>query len=469
MTGYGDILKGTLCTEAFIIPYEGIYLAYFPLRRAAFPGNASTVNFLYSLKSQSGADASLEEQALLEFLNDLGVLGDAGDFPPAVPEDEPFEPTRVTLFLTTRCNLRCLYCYASAGTDPGRDMDIDLARRAIELVARNAVAQGKHSIEVAFHGGGEPTINWTILTGAVAYAKELADELNLEPRFKAASNGVFSAEQCRWIVSNLSGMSLSVDGLAEIHDYHRPLAGDGGSSEIVLRTLEAFEKAGFPFSIRTTVTATSCEEVPKGVEFLLNVCRPKQIMLEPVYELGRARGKNLNVMPEKFVASFREARKIADQYDTPLIYSAARLEVLTGRFCGACSGSFCITPTGKVSACYETFEEGAECSDHFLFGRYDPASCSFIFDGEKLEQIKKRNVQSIPWCQGCFCKWHCAGDCPNLVRHASVDGEFTGHSRCEITRALILDQILSKIRESGGAFWKGDESLVGTTICRNFH
>jgi hypothetical protein len=34
-----------------------------------------------------------------------------------------------------------------------------------------------------------------------------------------------------------------------------------------------------------------------------------------------------------------------------------------------------------------------------------------------------------------------------------VDGEFAGDPRCEITRALTLDQIVEKIGKSGGTVW----------------
>jgi hypothetical protein len=49
----------TLTSEIFVIPLEDKkYLIYAPLRRAAFVGNAATVNFLADLKSGHYSAAS---------------------------------------------------------------------------------------------------------------------------------------------------------------------------------------------------------------------------------------------------------------------------------------------------------------------------------------------------------------------------------------------------------------------------
>jgi hypothetical protein len=49
--------------------------------------------------------------------------------------------------------------------------------------------------------------------------------------------------------------------------------------------------------------------------------------------------------------------------------------------------------------------------------------------------------------------YHGGGDRLYKSRHAMAHGEFVGDPRCEITRALTLDQILEKIGTSGGTVW----------------
>ena len=68
----------------------------------------------------------------------------AADGEPATadPPAAALRPTAVTLFLTSACNLRCVYCYASGGEQP-RYLDEQVALDAIDFVVDNAVADGR--------------------------------------------------------------------------------------------------------------------------------------------------------------------------------------------------------------------------------------------------------------------------------------------------------------------------------------
>lgn len=269
----------------------------------------------------------------------------------------------------------------------------------------------------------------------------------------AATNGVFSEAKRKWIIRNLQGISLSLDGLPEVHDEQRPLKSGGPSSKAVFQTVEVFERANFPYGIRMTVTAFTVKKVPDSVRYLLDHAHPKQIQIEPVYMLGRGRDNNLDIDPEAFATAFLHAKRIAGEQGIELYYSAARINVITNRFCRSCGEGFNLSPSGNVSACYEVCDEKMDYSEEFFFGYYDTSLNRYIFDEEKIQRLRNRTVEKIPWCQGCFCKWHCAGDCHYKARHAMADGEFVGDHRCEITRSITLAQILQKINESGGVFW----------------
>jgi uncharacterized protein len=195
------------------------------------------------------------------------------------------------------------------------------------------------------------------------------------------------------------------------------------------------------------------EYLPQSIAYLLDKAHPKHIQVEPMYILGRGRETGLEVEPLAFVQAFQQAKQIAGQAGVDFFYSAARVDVLTNRFCQSCGEGFSLTPQGLVSACYEVPDAGFEFGEQFIFGRYDEWQGRYVFDEEKLTRLCNHTVEQIPWCQGCFCKWHCAGDCTYKARHAMVDRQFAGDPRCEITRALTLDQILDKIKQNGGQVW----------------
>lgn len=231
-----------LSAEVFSIPLEeGKYIVYAPARRSAFIANAQVVHFLSQLEQGRYDAAADPDGALADLLRALQVL-DAGpeSHPSAACHGDP-RPVSVTLFLTTACNLRCTYCYASAGNAAPKYMSLETARRGIDFVAANAAQRRSPYFEVGYHGGGEPTVHWPVLTASFDYAREKAAAQQLELRSSVASNGVLSDPQIDWIVAHLDGVSLSCDGLPAVHDECRPTASGSGSSARVIHTLRRFD------------------------------------------------------------------------------------------------------------------------------------------------------------------------------------------------------------------------------------
>lgn len=198
-------------------------------------------------------------------------------------------PTEVTLFLTTACNLRCTYCYASAGDARATYMTMDVATRGIDFVIDNARREGAPFAGVHYHGGGEPSVRWGLMTESLAYARERAGDLPVIAA--SAGNGVFTDRQIDWMVAHLNGgMSPSFDGLPEAHDKHRPTVRGTGSSARVMHTMRRFTDADYPYAVRLTVTAEQIPLLPDSIEFVLSHFTPKRVQVEPAYQLGRHAG-----------------------------------------------------------------------------------------------------------------------------------------------------------------------------------
>jgi uncharacterized protein len=169
----------TLTAELFLIPCEDAHLIYAPLRQAAFLANAAVVNVIADLQEGKPEATSAEHAGLIEFLRRLEIVDGGEEVQPITTFGGDPKPTAVSLFLTTACNLRCTYCYASAGDTPTRVMPLEVARRGIDFVIANALEVGRPAIDLAYHGGGEPSVNWKTLTGSYDYARERAQAVGL--------------------------------------------------------------------------------------------------------------------------------------------------------------------------------------------------------------------------------------------------------------------------------------------------
>jgi len=443
-----------LSAEIFIIPLEtDSFIIYAPLRRSAFVGNKRIVNFLANLKNGI-YDASADEDGSLSiFLRKLRIV-DAGE------EELPItaftgipEPTAISLFLTTACNLRCSYCYASAGDHKPTFMPPEVARQGIDFIITNAIKYDEEVIEINYHGGGEPMLHERVMFDSLAYARQEAGKYGLKVIASTATNGVLNDSQIEKVITHLQGVSVSFDGLPEAHDTYRVTPSGKGSSEQVIHTLRKFDEAGFNYGIRVTVTADRIYQMADSVEFICSNFKPKRIMVEPAYQIGRWADAPSSET-EAFINGFRKARKRAEKYGHALDFSGARAGLLSNHFCGISQDTFALTVNGYVSACYEVFSEENQWSKVFIYGKAETGK-GYQFDMERLTFLRNQAVQHREYCNGCFAKWSCAGDCYHKALTVTKTLEFTGTDRCNIIRELTKDQLLSYISNSGNMCWTG--------------
>lgn len=445
-------VRPRITAELFTISVDDAQMVYAPLRRAAFLANAAVVNRIADLQDGRANLADEETRQLVEFLRRLAIVDGGTEVPPpSGPVGHP-KPTAVTLFLTTACNLRCSYCYASAGEGSPKVMGLDVATSGVDFVVGNALELGHDEIEIAFHGGGEPTLNWPVLVGAHTYAQTRASEHGLRVRSGLATNGVLSDEKIDWILEHIDGVSLSYDGLPEVHDANRRTVDGQGSSARVRHTIRRLDEADFAYGLRLTVTRDRIDRMADSVRYICENFQPRQVQIEPAYQLGRWRDAP-SAETQAFIDAFRAARAVARQYGRTILFSAARAGTLCNHFCRATQNAFALTADGQVSACYEVFTGGLPLAEKFLYGRHDSMRKQFLFDLTVLQHLRARTVETSDFCRGCFAKWSCGGDCYYKCLAGAEGGASTGSQRCHIIRELTKDQILERIEASGGLFW----------------
>jgi uncharacterized protein len=432
--------------EVFAIPVGDKFLLYRPLRRLAFIGNQAMVDLTMALvNGETPGNGTPAEAAA--FLEAIGFL--EPDPPPPQPPVLAYQPVTAVLLLTSRCNLRCTYCYADGGQRAVQDLSLSLARTAIDLVCRNAIAQGYPYFELIFHGGGEPVQAWKTVQQAVAYArgKELPCHISM------VTNGVCSAQQRQWLVHNLDNLSLSLDGRPQTQDRQRPFASGRGSFQAVKRTLKTLDEAGFSYGIRMTATAPWRGQLPEDVRFICQETGCRAIQVEPAFNARR--GVHQGPAPEEseaFIEAFMEAFEIARSADRQLTYSGARPWLLTHTFCTAPYSALIVNPLGRLVACYEIADGVHPLADMSILGHV--AGEQMVVDERARNTFLAYLDEQRAACRGCFCYWHCAGDCYTR-RSAAAPGYPPGASpRCTMNREITARILLWYIANRDGV-WQG--------------
>jgi len=443
-----------LSDDVFLVEAGRQCLVYAPLTRVAFVAPLPACELRKALVA--GPMRRLVETQAVRVVRTRLRATESGAAKPSEPAPtRPFRPTAVTLFLTTECNMRCRYCYASAGGADPVTMPFEIAKAAVEVVVANAAAAGAPAIDLAFHGGGEPTIAWDALIATYQFATRLAKDRGFGVSVMVATNGILSERKLDWILRHAVGASVSFDGLPEFQDANRPLSSGRGSSEQVLRTIAVMDRSQFTYGLRVTVTNENVTRMADSVSFICERFRPVTILLEPAYKLGRW-SKAGAVDASCFVDGFRSARRVARAHGQDVCFSAARFPIIVSSFCGVTQDNFCVTPQGNVTSCYMAMDADVPYATRFIYGHYDASRKAFHFDQQALDNLRSLRPVESCLCRNCFARWHCGGDCAYQSLAAGTPAGCAGASRCAIIRDLTWDALLERIGQSADGVWKDD-------------
>jgi uncharacterized protein len=447
-----------LTTEVFSLPSGENHLVYAPLRQTTVLLNGAALNVLVDVAGGRAVATSGGEHEVLALLIDLGLIQERAGPGTATahecgcgahgcaPKGDALRPTNCTLFLTTACNLRCLYCYASGGERP-RSLSSEIALRAIDAVVANAMGTEAATVGVTFHGGGEPTRASATLKRCVAHARRRARDEELKLTLGVATNGVMSDAMRAYLADNMDSVTISVDGPPAVQDRLRPTADGGPSSPAVERTLRRLAGADCSVGARLTCTDESIDSAFETVRYLVDEHRLSHVHLEPLFVCGRSTTHGLRPPdPQSFIEAFRRCRDYAWGRGVKVAYSGARQSSLTRSFCQVSSPSFNVTSDGDVTACYEVVDRADPRAETFIYGSYDRGSGSFVFDQSRIERLRRLTVADAPRCARCFAKYHCAGGCPAKRLYPGAEDAVV--ARCEINRRLTLDQLEGQLAES---------------------
>ena len=402
--------------------------------------------------NKSEGAVSEKDHNAYSFLKGIGFL--ELDPPSPAPPEPHYQPVTAVLLATNRCNLRCTYCYADAGEKKSEDMSVELAERAIDTVAANAEKAGLPFFELVFHGGGEPTQHWRLLTTAIEHARRK----KVECRISMSSNGVWSDKQRGYVLDNFNGLSLSFDGTQEVQDAQRPKAGGGSSFAAVMKSIKAMDSKQYPYSIRLTISSPRLEKLPECIRFICEETGSRHIQVEPAFSNNREGWHNPSQEDvDRFITAFIESLDVAAQHKKQLLYAGARPWMTVCSFCSAAETALVVRPDGKLVACYEVTDFRHKLADFFTVGRL--ASDGPLVDEGARQRLTDMRQQRLALCQDCFCLWHCAGDCSSRCFSPDGRAHLRFDQRCRINRE-ISKEILARYIESAGGVWRAQVKVL---------
>lgn len=323
----------------------------------------------------------------------------------------------ISFFVTTNCNLDCIYCYTNKKEDDHKNhvLDFEFAKVGI-----NDYFSSGYSKHIRFQGAGEPTTSIDLVKKILLYAKESTQE---EVTSEIQTNACFSDEIAMWIAQNIDNIWASCDGLPVIQNRNRPFLGGGGSSEIFERNIKYLvTHARKMVGIRSTITSENVDLQKECIDYYHSL-GIRYVWVDPVFPAVGEQNANDSLDYMNFARKFLEAvcyaEKLGIEYGSIL---TCNFDKKCSYACRACLPVPHLTTDGYISACdMALYGKDKGHMDLFYYGKWDSNSKTIDYDLVKIEKIRKRSADNMPHCQLCIAKYYCCGYCPGEVLNETYD------------------------------------------------
>ncbi|MDP2090481.1 MAG: His-Xaa-Ser system radical SAM maturase HxsB [Candidatus Gracilibacteria bacterium] len=296
-----------------------------------------------------------------------------------------FGPTLHIIVTTLRCNHKCQYCHAAVAPMTAKNMDMteDTAKKVVDAIFYTS----SQNLTIEFQGG-ESLVNWDIVKYIIEYASIKSYHLKKNVTFALVTNlTLMDEEKMNYLIENNVGISTSLDGDEETHNYNRTFK-EGNSYEQVTywikRINEEYSKRGINNKIGAllTVTKKSLSRYKEIIDTYIKLGLDS-IFLRPLnpYGFAAAELEKLGYEPEEFIefyyksmAYILELNKSGVNFRESLsmIYLSKILTDTDPNYlderspCGACIGQVAYNYDGKIYSCDEGRMLGRMGDENFL-------------------------------------------------------------------------------------------------------
>lgn len=390
--------------------------------------HADLVSALVSVGNDpADAEDLIRELWMVRAIQSEQALGSPG--PSSPPMDYPLQA--LVLNVTNQCNLACTYCYEfgadKIATPAGKPkyMTLETATASVDFLLKSA--GNREAVHITFFGG-ETLMNFKLLRDVVNYAHGAAAAHGRKITFSLTTNGTLLTDEIiSFLSENRVGVTVSMDGPAELQDKRRVYKNGKGSYAVIEPRLRALIAGHRTRAITARVTLT------EGVTDVVRIYRHLKDDLG-FHEVGFApvtasddQAYSLN--GDAMAGVLGDFHTLAQEWLAYALQgkmhgftnvSETISELISGTNkshpCGAGLGLLGVSPSGDLSPCHR-------------FTDADTHTLGNLTDG--LDQVKreafltKGHVEAKYECQTCWARPLCAGGCHHeaFVRYGD-----TGHA-----------------------------------------
>lgn len=346
----------------------------------------------------------------------------------APPADFPLQS--LVMNLTNQCNLSCQYCYEfgedKVATPEGKPkfMDMETAKASVDFLLSQST--GRKGVHITFFGG-ETLMNFPLLKDVVGYATQQAAVQGRAIDFSLTTNAtLLTPAIIEFLSEHRIGVTVSMDGPAELHDKLRVFANGQGSYAIIeprVRALIAGHRTR-PITARVTLT-NGVTDVVRIFRHLKQDLGFHEVGFAPVttapnrlYAIGE-RGmdgvlEQFHILADEYLeyALRGEMHGFSNVSDTIAeLYQG----VNKSHPCGAALGLMGVGPSGDIAPCHRFVDSDTHSLGNIRTG---------VDRAKQADFLNRGNINNKYDCHTCWARPLCAGGCHHeaFVRYGD-----TGH------------------------------------------
>jgi uncharacterized protein len=385
----------------------------------------------------------------------------------------PLHIESLDLEITSRCNLRCPYCYVGTGKYPMGDMSDETIEQVLDLIFKYGVPQpttgtdanGKQvnvqATLISFYGG-EPFLSFD----RVKYFIIRSIERGMKLRFTALSNGTLGTQDN---VNFLNYFNIwtqrSIDGCPEVQEKYRP------------NSIKRYEEVTKIFkdynsSRRMTVQPEFAKDLLKSLEYFESQgfekgCSPMpNYYIEWTDEQIEDFKKSLWDLGKHYLEKWKQGKAFYVYYLSREM--VARFQGSNHFGCGGARGLHCVSWDGHMYMCHRFSKERYEYPQTpFYFGHIiDVLNGTAKGYGEEVyaraaDYLKGRDAWNEE-CKTCIANGGCEKGCMHTNFKCTGDLKKQPKLYCEIRKeaARVVSWLDDQLRPLDREWWKQGNTLV---------
>lgn len=384
----------------------------------------------YVLETSQGLSAGRLEHVVTQ-LYSTGLLCDASRTI-NVHEESPPQTLQAWLHVTNACNLNCHYCYVSKSSEHMTD---DTSRRAVDAIFRSAIKRRFKRVRVKY-AGGEASLHLPRILALHSYANQLAEQHGIEFSAYVITNGVALPQRTiDALKANEITVTISLDGVGEVHDQQRVFANGLGSFKYVDRTISRLLASGIVPHINVTVTQRNLDGLPSLMAYILERDMPFTLS----YYRENACSLHLDDLQftdEQMIDGMRAAFHIIEKILPRRrllgsLIDKADLRNPHNYTCSAGRNYLVIDQHGGIAKCHTEIRHtltSVDADDPLRIIQQDRSGFQNLAADEK------------EGCKTCMWRYWCTGGCP-LVTYQATGRNDIRSPNCHIYQALFPDAL----------------------------